>query len=141
MWPFTKKKVVVPIKEEVKGKVIPLSKRSTINRPYGSIHYDPLPYRAYNDSVVLDDGSDFIASAVIGAITDNAILGGAIGGSYAGGMIGQAIADTKDDSPSYNYTPSTVCEAPDSTPSYDYSPPDTSYDSGSSDCGSGGGDF
>lgn len=39
-----------------------------------------------------DHSGDFLASMVIGMVTDNALLGGIIGGDFAGGMVGDMLA-------------------------------------------------
>jgi hypothetical protein len=38
-----------------------------------------------------DSGGDFMTSAVIGAVTDSAFLGGFIGGDMLGGIVGDII--------------------------------------------------
>lgn len=40
-----------------------------------------------------DDSGDFLTSAVIGAVTDNAIVGGLLGGDMLGGIIGDIFSD------------------------------------------------
>ena len=43
------------------------------------------------DDCDCSDGGSFIASAVIGAVTDSAILGAVIGGDLLGGIVGDAL--------------------------------------------------
>ena len=38
-----------------------------------------------------DDSGDFIKSAAIGYITDNPLIGGAVGGSMSGGILGSSL--------------------------------------------------
>ena len=40
-----------------------------------------------------DDSGDFITGMAVGAITNNAVLGGIIGGSFVGGIIGDIARD------------------------------------------------
>lgn len=75
-------------------------------------------------------GDGFVTSAVIGAVTNNGLLGGFVGGNFAGGMIGDAIVDGSIDLG--------CSHSNDSTPSYDS--PSVDYSS-SSDSFSGGTDF
>jgi hypothetical protein len=44
-----------------------------------------------NRTIQDTDRDDLILSAVIGAVTDNALLGGLLGGSIVGGILGDAI--------------------------------------------------
>jgi hypothetical protein len=85
-----------------------------------------------------DDG--FATSMIIGAATDNALLGAVVGGNLAGGLIGQAIADsnhTVDDSSSSQDDSCSSDSSDSSNSSCDSSSSDSSsYDSGSSDSGS-----
>ena len=89
-----------------------------------------------------ESGSDgFVTSAVIGAVTNNGLLGGFIGGNFAGGMIGDAIVDGSLDlgcSHSNDSTPSYESPATYDSPSVDYS---SSSDSFSGGTDFGGGDF
>ena len=43
--------------------------------------------------VSVDDSGDFFLSAAIGAVTDNAILGGLVGGDMLGGLVGDLFSD------------------------------------------------
>lgn len=38
-----------------------------------------------------DESSNFVTSATIGYITDNPLIGGAIGGSFSGGLLGSSL--------------------------------------------------
>lgn len=77
-----------------------------------------------------DDG--FVTSMAIGYLTDNALLGGIVGGNIAGGIIGDMLnGGTVDYGSSHSHTP-------DPSPSYD-STPSVSYDSGSSSFDGGSG--
>lgn len=38
-----------------------------------------------------DDGTSFLTSLVIGAVTDSAILGGLLGGDIVGGIVGDMM--------------------------------------------------
>lgn len=38
-----------------------------------------------------DDGGNFVASVVIGAVTDSAIIGGLLGGDMMGGVVGDLL--------------------------------------------------
>jgi len=51
--------------------------------------YDILPYSAKSYYMMSDDDDgDFLTSAVIGAVTDSALLGGLLGGDIVGGIVG-----------------------------------------------------
>lgn len=39
----------------------------------------------------IDEDDSFLVSAIIGAATDNALLGGLLGGDIVGGIIGDAL--------------------------------------------------
>lgn len=39
-----------------------------------------------------DDGTTFLTSLIIGAITDSAILGGLLGGDIVGGIVGDMMS-------------------------------------------------
>jgi hypothetical protein len=40
-----------------------------------------------------NDSGSFLGSAAIGYITDNPLLGGALGGDYSGGLVGSGLRD------------------------------------------------
>lgn len=86
---------------------------------------------------IQDDSDDFITSVLIGAATDNALMGGMAGGSFVGGMIGQTIADE-----SHNNYQSQQDYATDDNSNDSSSSDDSSYDSddSSSDDSSSGSD-
>ncbi len=41
----------------------------------------------------VDEDDSFLVSTIIGAATDNAILGGVLGGDIAGGIVGDLLND------------------------------------------------
>lgn len=59
------------------------------NKQFYSSHYCD---RA-NRTIDFDDASNFLFSAALGAVTDNAILGGLLGGDMVGGLVGDLLAD------------------------------------------------
>ena len=98
----------------------PKSPPHSINTKFAGASYAPTKAGSTSaPSKSADD--DFGTSMMIGYATDNALLGGAIGGNFVGGMIGQALAD------STHSTPSPSCDT-----SSSYSAPDTSSCSSSS---------
>lgn len=55
---------------------------------YGSTHYCDETGEYYD---VEHDGSSFLMSAAIGAITGSALLGGLLGGDMIGGILGDML--------------------------------------------------
>lgn len=53
--------------------------------------YDQREY-SYNGSSSSDSSGDFLTSAAIGYATDNALLGGILGGDMAGGIVGDLLS-------------------------------------------------
>lgn len=49
------------------------------------------------DDCECSDGGSFVASVVIGAVTDSAILGAVLGGDLVGGILGDALDGDLDD--------------------------------------------
>jgi len=109
--------------------------------------------RVAQRTVTYDD-SNFMLSMLVGYATDNAVIGGVVGGSFIGGLMGEGL---RDDSP----TPATpdnpdfgggsfggggaggsIETAPDSTPcTGDDAPSYSSSDSSCSSDSGGGSDF
>jgi Na+/glutamate symporter len=92
-----------------------------------------------------DDGDDsFLASVMIGAATDNAMMGGMVGGSMIGGLVGQALADSNQTDNSYQpdttNTTSTDDSSSDDNSSDSSDDSDNSYDNSSSSSSSSGSD-
>lgn len=57
-------------------------------RFHGPSHYCEATNRRYN---VSSDSGDFLLSAAIGMATDSALLGGLLGGDFAGGIVGDML--------------------------------------------------
>lgn len=71
-----------PIPEEKKGK----EPKEWKSRSY-PILYESNPEDRKKD----DESGNFVTSAAIGYITDNPLIGGAIGGSMSGGLLGSSL--------------------------------------------------
>jgi len=67
------------------NKVISESKYDSMN------YFEQRTYRRVTSSDVIDDSGDFLVSAVIGAATDSALLGGMLGGDMLGGVVGDLL--------------------------------------------------
>lgn len=57
--------------------------------PNNTTHYCSVTGRTHDS----DNSSDFIISAAIGAVTDNALIGGLLGGSIVGAVLGDFLSD------------------------------------------------
>lgn len=53
--------------------------------------YDQRDYSYNGSSSTSDSSGDFLTSAAIGYVTDNALLGGALGGDMLGGIVGDLL--------------------------------------------------
>jgi len=84
-----------------------------------------------------DDGGDFATSMMIGMATNNAMIGGVLGGSFYGGLAGDIARDGAIGEATTSHHSTSDCSSSSSS-SYD-SGSSSSYDSGSSSssCDSG----
>lgn len=71
-----------PIPEEKKNKKPKKWKRSSYLSSYKS---------DYKGEKKDDDSGNFAASAAVGYITDNPLIGGSVGGSFSGGLFGSSL--------------------------------------------------
>jgi|SRR5665213_582579 len=116
-----------------------LSNGTPVPLPQGSA---PI-VRTSNNGSYQDDGSDFLTSVAIGAVTGSALLGGIGGGSFVGGLVGASLTEDNSPTPISTDSNNSTDVSTDDNSSSDDSSSDSSYDSSSSDSGSfdSGGSF
>jgi hypothetical protein len=69
---------------------IPEEKKDEEPKKWESRSY-PTLYKKESTKTKDDESGDFIKSAAIGYITDNPLIGGAIGGNMGGGLLGSSL--------------------------------------------------